>query len=99
MKIPNQSGNLWAKAHLQLNLSWDVKGNKDGFYQSMNRRRMIKENVAPLLKGTGIMVKKDIEKAKVLIAFFISLFSVNTSLKQSSVKTVFSCNRQELQTL
>lgn len=50
---------------------------------------MIKENVAPLLKGAGIMVKKDIEKAKVLIAFFISFFSVNTSLEQSSVKTVF----------
>lgn len=75
-------------AHLELNLAWDVNGNEDAFYKSMSSRRMIKEIVAPLLNGTGIVVK-DIEKAKVLIASFISVFTVNTSLKQSSVKTVF----------
>lgn len=57
-------------AFLGLNLARDVKENKDDFYKYMNSRRITKENVAPLLNGAGIMVRKDTEKDKVLIAFF-----------------------------
>lgn len=63
------------------------KGSKDGFYKYMDSRRMTKENVAPLLNGASIMVRKDIEKAKVVIAFFTSVFTININLQQSQILT------------
>lgn len=58
-----------AKAHLEMNLERDIKGNNDSFHKYMNSRGMTKENVVPQLNGIGVMVRKDIEKTRVLIAF------------------------------
>ena len=67
-----------AKAHLELNLARDVKGNKKGFYISIKRKT--RENVGPLLNGAGPTLTEDTVKAEVLNAFFASVFSGKTGL-------------------
>ena len=42
-----------AKAKVELNLSRNVKGNKQGFYKYVNIKKMTRENVGPLLNATG----------------------------------------------
>ena len=67
---------IWkAKAQLKLELVRDVKGNKKGFFRYVGSKREAKENVVPQVNGTGDLVTKDMEKAEVLIAFFVSVFT------------------------
>ena len=50
-----------------------MKGNEKGFYRYISSKRKIWVNVGPLINGAGDMVKKDMEKAKLLHAFFTSV--------------------------
>lgn len=70
-----------AKANLEFSLVRNVKGNKNGFYKYISRKRKIRENVGLLLDGAGDLVTKDMEKAKVFNAFFTSVFPDKTSLQ------------------
>lgn len=51
----------------------EVKGIKKGFYRYSSSKRKIQENVGPLINGARNVVKKDMEKAKLLHAFFTSV--------------------------
>ncbi|KAK4810492.1 hypothetical protein QYF61_004272 [Mycteria americana] len=70
---------------MELNLARDVKGNKKGFCKYIGDKRKTRENVGPLLNGTGDLVTQDMEKADVLNAFFASVFTRKTSLQESHV--------------
>ncbi|KAK4814215.1 hypothetical protein QYF61_012554 [Mycteria americana] len=69
-----------AKAHLELKLARDVKGNKKGFCKCISR-----EDVDQLLNGAVGLVTEDTEKAKVLSVLFGSVSTSKTSLQQSQV--------------
>ena len=68
-----------AKALTELNLAWDVEGNKKAFYRYVSDRRQTRENVDPLRKEAGELVTRDVEKAEVLNDFFASLFNSKCS--------------------
>jgi len=68
------------KAHLELNLVRDVKGNKKGFFKYIGDKRKAREKVSLLLNGAGVPVTQDKEKA-----FFASVFSSKASLQESQV--------------
>lgn len=77
-----------AKAHLELNLARDVKGNKKGFYSYIDDKKKSRENFGLLLNGA-----QDMEKAEVLNALFDSDFcetikfrTVILYLQQSIIK-------------
>lgn len=40
-----RNGDRKAKAHLDLNLAWDVKGNKKGFCKYINRKRKTRKKI------------------------------------------------------
>lgn len=69
---------------MELNLTKDVKANK-GFYKYISHKRKTRENASPLQKKTGDLVTWDNEKAKVLNAFFASVFTSMTSLQGSQL--------------
>ncbi|PKU45830.1 rna-directed dna polymerase from mobile element jockey-like [Limosa lapponica baueri] len=71
-----------AKASLELKLARDVKVNKKGFFNYIGGKRTTRENVGPLLNEMGAMVLEDTEKAKLLNAFFASVFSAQTSPRE-----------------
>ncbi|GAB0183716.1 mitochondrial enolase superfamily member 1 [Grus japonensis] len=62
-----------------------MKGNSKVFYRYMNSKRKTRENASLLLSRPGDLVTKDIEKAKVLSAFFVSAFTSMTGFQQSQV--------------
>ncbi|KFZ57322.1 hypothetical protein N321_09184, partial [Antrostomus carolinensis] len=64
-----------AKAHLELNLAKDVKDNKKDFFKYINNKRQTRGNVGSLLNEVGALVTGDVEKAKILNAFFTSVFT------------------------
>ncbi|PKU30268.1 glycerol kinase [Limosa lapponica baueri] len=68
-----------AKAHLELNLTWDVKDNKKGFFKYISRKRKTRENAGPLLNELGALVVEDAEKVELLNAFFASVFTAKAS--------------------
>ncbi|KAJ7424296.1 hypothetical protein WISP_29527 [Willisornis vidua] len=70
------------KAQLELHLVTVVKDNTKCFYKCINKRD--KENLHPLLDAWGYIVTKDEEKAKVLNAFFASVFNRKTQYTQGS---------------
>lgn len=64
------------KAHLELNLSRDVRGKKGGFYRYISRKRKTGSNVDRLLNGT-----EDTEKTSVLSVLFSLVSTGKTSLQ------------------
>lgn len=64
-----------AKAHLQLNLGRDRKGNMRDFYRSISSNREIRENEGLTLNGARDLVTKDTEKDEVSNTFFTSVFT------------------------
>ena len=64
-----------AKAQLELELVRDVKGNKKGFFRYVGSKMEAKENVGPQFNGSGDLATKDMEKAEVFNAFFVSVFT------------------------
>lgn len=65
------------EAHLELNVVRDMKGNKKGFYMHTRSKKKTRENAGPLLNGAEHQVTSGVEKAKVLNAFFPSIFTGN----------------------
>jgi len=57
-----------AKAHLELNLTGDVKDNKKGFFKYISSKRKSRDNVGPLLNEVGTLVTEDAEKVELLNA-------------------------------
>ncbi|GAB0185935.1 mitochondrial enolase superfamily member 1 [Grus japonensis] len=74
-----------AEAQLELDLAWDVKDNKKGFYKYIGDKRKTRENVGPLLNEMGDLVTLNMEKAELLNAFFASVFTSKTELQESQV--------------
>lgn len=72
-----------AKAHLELNLTRDVKGNKKGSYRYQSSKRTTRRNVGLLRNGAGALVTNNTEKAEALNAFFTSAFMAKMVLKVS----------------
>uniref|UniRef100_K7EZY7 Reverse transcriptase domain-containing protein n=1 Tax=Pelodiscus sinensis TaxID=13735 RepID=K7EZY7_PELSI len=64
-----------AKAQMELRLAKDVKDNKKGFYRHVNKKKVIREGVRPLMDEGGNLVTDDVGKAEVLNAFFASVFT------------------------
>ena len=54
----------------------EVKGNKKNFSRYISRKRRSRENMGLVPNGTGDLVTKDMEKVKVLNAFFPLVFTV-----------------------
>lgn len=52
------------KAHLELNLVRDVKGNKKELYKYISSKRKARENADLLLNGAETLVGKDMEKCQ-----------------------------------
>lgn len=57
----------------------EAKSSRKGFYNTGR----LEENVGLLLKGTGDVVKKGMEKAELLNVFFTLVFTAKSSLQQS----------------
>lgn len=66
-----------------MNLEKNVKGSNKGFYRYLNSKRKTRENVGPLLNGARELVINDMEKAKVLNAAFVSVFTSKNSFQES----------------
>lgn len=72
------------KSHLEVNLERNVKSKKKkGSTDIYQQQENMRENVGPLLHGVGDLVKKDMEKAEVLHAFFASVTSGKICLQES----------------
>lgn len=70
-----------AKAHLDLKLVREVKGNLKGFCRLFSRKRKTRENMIPLLNGEGDLLTKNAEKDTVLCDFFTLIFVRKVSLQ------------------
>jgi len=66
----------------------DVEGNKKGFYKYISGKKKTRENVGPLLKEMRELVTQDSEKAKVLSAFFASVFTGMTGIQEFCVPEI-----------
>lgn len=60
---------------LELKLQREAQGNKKRFCKYTSSRKKTHENVGSLLSGAGDLVTRNMEKAQVLNAFFLSVFS------------------------
>jgi len=72
-----------AKAHLQFNLSRDVKDNKKGFFKYISSKWKTRDNVGLLLNEVGVLVMGDTEKAELLNAFFASVLAAKAGSRAS----------------
>ncbi|GAB0183976.1 mitochondrial enolase superfamily member 1 [Grus japonensis] len=77
-----------ARAHLELNLSGDVKDNKKGFFKYISSKRKTRENVGPLLNEMGALVMEDTEKVELLNAFFASVCTAKAGPQESQTLEV-----------
>lgn len=71
-----------AKTHLEYSLVRGVKANKKGFCRHISIKRKSRENVGVLLNRVEELVTKDIEKSKLLSAFFTSVFTDHIFLQE-----------------
>lgn len=69
------------KAHLELKLVREIKGNLIGFCRLFSSKRKTRENMSPQLNGEGDLLTKDAEKDTVFCAFFILIFIGKVSLQ------------------
>jgi len=74
-----------AKAQLKLSLARGVKSNKKGFCKFTGDKRKTRESVGPLVNEAQDLVKEDLEKAGVLKAFFVLVFTSKTDLQESQM--------------
>jgi len=74
-----------AKAHLELKLARDVKNNKKGFLKYISSKRKTRDNVGWLPNELGALVTENAEKAELLNAFFVSVFTAKASPQESQV--------------
>lgn len=63
---------------MELNLSGDVKDNKNGPYEYMGDTRKTRENVGSLQNKVGDLVTQDMKKTEVLNTFFDSENELHT---------------------
>ncbi|GAB0203755.1 mitochondrial enolase superfamily member 1 [Grus japonensis] len=77
-----------AKAHLELKLARDVKGNKKDFFKYISSKRKTRENVGPLLNEVGALVMEDTEKAELLNAAFASVFTAKVGPQETQTLEV-----------
>ncbi|GAB0183436.1 mitochondrial enolase superfamily member 1 [Grus japonensis] len=70
-----------AKAHLEYSVVRDVKGHKKDLYRHINNKRKSRENVGE--RVTKELVTKDMEKTKVLSAFFTLALNGQIFLQES----------------
>jgi len=94
------------KAHLESNMVTDMKGNKKSFSKFISRKRKTRENTGLVLNEAGGLVTKDMEKVKVVNAFFPWVFTVRLDLsnprplrpegKSRAEKTCPQCRRTGL---
>lgn len=68
-----------AKALIKLNLASGTSSNKKSFCRSISDKRKTRENVNPLQKETGDLVRQDMEKAEVLTDFVALVFTSKCS--------------------
>ncbi|CAM4640609.1 unnamed protein product [Lepidochelys kempii] len=73
------------KSHLELQLARDIKSNKKGFFRYVSSKNKVKESVGPLLNEGGNLVTEDVEKANVLNAFFVSVFTNKVSSQTTAL--------------
>ena len=66
-----------AKAQLELNLATIVRDKKKSFYKYVKSKKNPKEKIFPLTYTEGNVATSDEEKAKVLNAFFASVFNLS----------------------
>jgi len=55
------------------------KNNKKGFFNYISSKRKARDNVGPLLNEAGVLATEDREKAELLNAFFVSVFTPRLS--------------------
>lgn len=67
-----------AKAHLEVNLARNVKGNEKCFYKCISSTRKMRKKVGLLLKVREDLLTKNMEKTEILNAFFTSVFTGKT---------------------
>lgn len=61
----------------------DVKSNKKGFHKCIRGKKKTSENMGLLLKGAGVLVTQDMDKAEEPNVFFTSAFASQTRLQES----------------
>ncbi|KAK4828056.1 hypothetical protein QYF61_023116 [Mycteria americana] len=83
-----------SKAHLELNLARDAKGNKKGFCGYIRSQR---KKCGPAPESGRRPGDQDIEKVKVLNAFFTSVFTgeVPVDWKKANVSHIFKKGKKE----
>ena len=70
-----------AKTHLEMYLVKDMIGNKKSFYSYISSNMKTREKARLLLNGMRALVTKEVEKPKVLNAFFISPLQVRPAFR------------------
>ena len=69
-----------------MNLTRDVKENKDSFFKYISSKRKTRHNVGPLPNEVGVVVMEHAEKAELLNAFFASVLTVEAGPQESQVQ-------------
>lgn len=70
-----------SQSHLELTLARNIKSNKKSFHKYLRGKKKTIENVGLMLKGTGVLVMQDMDKAEVLNVFFTSPFAKKTQFR------------------
>lgn len=74
-----------AEAQLELKLAKDVNNTKESGRYYFNNKRKMKEDVGTLFDKVGDLLKNSMEKAMVLSAFFVSVFTSKVCSQASRV--------------
>jgi len=69
-------------------LASDDKNNKKGFFNYFSSKRKARDNVGPLLNKVGVLLTEAAEKAELLNAFFVSVFSAKAGPQESQAPEV-----------